>query len=159
MPSSNSPHPEERPQGASRRTPDQSAAGRPVMLVAAVVLIDPDGRVLLAQRPEGKHMAGLWEFPGGKVHPGETPEGALIRELDEELGINVEASCLAPFTFASHAYPEFHLLMPLYVCRKWSGIVTAREGQQLKWVRPAQLADYPMPPADKPLVAMLRDLL
>jgi 8-oxo-dGTP diphosphatase len=129
------------------------------MLVAAVVLIDPDGRVLLAQRPEGKHMAGLWEFPGGKVHPGETPEGALIRELDEELGINVEASCLAPFTFASHAYPEFHLLMPLYVCRKWSGIVTAREGQQLKWVRPAQLADYPMPPADKPLVAMLRDLL
>jgi len=104
-------------------------------------------------------MAGLWEFPGGKVHPGETPEAALIRELDEELGINVEASCLAPFTFASHAYPEFHLLMPLYVCRKWSGIVTAREGQQLKWVRPAQLADYPMPAADKPLVAMLRDLL
>jgi 8-oxo-dGTP diphosphatase len=159
MPSSNSPHPEERPQGASPRTPDENAAGRPVVLVAAVVLIDPDGRVLLAQRPKGKHMAGLWEFPGGKVHPGETPEAALIRELDEELGINVEASCLAPFTFASHAYPEFHLLMPLYVCRKWSGIVTAREGQQLKWVRPAQLADYPMPPADKPLVAMLRDLL
>jgi 8-oxo-dGTP diphosphatase len=159
MPSSNSPHPEERPQGACPRTPDENAAGRPVLLVAAVVLIDPDGRVLLAQRPEGKHMAGLWEFPGGKVHPGETPEAALIRELDEELGINVEASCLAPFTFASHAYPEFHLLMPLYVCRKWSGIVTAREGQQLKWVRPAQLADYPMPPADKPLVAMLRDLL
>jgi 8-oxo-dGTP diphosphatase len=159
VPSSNSPHPEESPQGVSRTTPDENAAGRAVLLVAAVVLIDPDGRVLLAQRPEGKHMAGLWEFPGGKVHPGETPEAALIRELDEELGINVEASCLAPFTFASHAYPEFHLLMPLYVCRKWSGIVTAREGQQLKWVRPAQLADYPMPPADKPLVAMLRDLL
>src|SRR3977135_1684261 len=129
------------------------------VLVAAVALIDPDGRVLLAQRPEGKHLAGLWEFPGGKVHPGETPEAALIRELDEELGIDVVASCLAPFTFASHAYPEFHLLMPLYVCRKWSGIAMAREGQQLKWVRPAQLGDYPMPPADKPLVAMLRDLL
>src|SRR5881398_1605337 len=134
-------------------------AALPIVLVAAVALIDPDGRVLLAQRPEGKHLAGLWEFPGGKVHPGETPEAALIRELDEELGIDVVASCLAPFTFASHAYPEFHLLMPLYVCRKWSGIVMAREGQQLKWVRPAQLADYPMPPADKPLVAMLRDLL
>src|SRR2546423_27342 len=131
----------------------------PIVLVAAVALIDPDGRVLLAQRPEGKHLAGLWEFPGGKVHPGETPEAALIRELDEELGIDVVASCLAPFTFASHAYPEFHLLMPLYVCRKWSGIVTARESQQLKWVRPARLGDYPMPPADKPLVAMLRDLL
>jgi 8-oxo-dGTP diphosphatase len=134
-------------------------AARPIVLVAAVALIDADGRVLLAQRPEGKHLAGLWEFPGGKVHPGETPEAALIRELDEELGIDVVASCLAPFTFASHAYPEFHLLMPLYVCRKWSGIVTAREGQQLKWVRPTQLGDYPMPPADKPLVAMLRDLL
>jgi 8-oxo-dGTP diphosphatase len=131
----------------------------PIVLVAAVALIDLDGRVLLAQRPEGKHLAGLWEFPGGKVHPGETPEAALIRELDEELGIDVVASCLAPFTFASHAYPEFHLLMPLYVCRKWSGIATAREGQQLKWVRPAQLGEYPMPPADKPLVAMLRDLL
>jgi len=132
---------------------------RPIVLVAAVALIDPDGRVLLAQRPEGKHLAGLWEFPGGKVHAGETPEAALIRELDEELGIDVVASCLAPFTFASHAYPEFHLLMPLYVCRKWSGIVTAREGQQLKWVRPTQFGGYPMPPADKPLVAMLRDLL
>src|SRR3954453_10836871 len=131
----------------------------PIVLVAAVALIDPDGRVLLAQRPEGKHLAGLWEFPGGKVHPSETPEAALIRELDEELGIDVVASCLAPFTFASHAYPEFHLLMPLYVCRKWSGIVTAREGQQLKWVGSAQLGDSPMPPADKPLVAMLRDLL
>ena len=134
-------------------------AALPIVLVAAVALIDPDGRVLLAQRPEGKHLAGLWEFPGGKVHDGETPETALIRELDEELGIDVVASCLAPFTFASHAYPEFHLLMPLYVCRKWSGIVIAREGQQLKWVRPARLGDYPMPPADKPLVAMLRDLL
>jgi len=132
---------------------------RPIVLVAAVALIDTDGRVLLAQRPEGKPMAGLWEFPGGKVNAGETPETALIRELDEELGIDVVASCLAPFTFASHAYPEFHLLMPLYVCRKWSGVVTAREGQQLKWVRPARLGDYPMPPADKPLIAMLRDLL
>ena len=134
-------------------------AALPIVLVAAVALIDPDGRVLLAQRPEGKPLAGLWEFPGGKVHPGETPEAALIRELDEELGIDVVASCLAPFTFASHAYPEFHLLMPLYVCRKWSGIVMAREGQQLKWVRPARLGEYPMPPAGKPLVAMLRDLL
>src|SRR5947208_10927348 len=134
-------------------------AALPIVLVAAVALIDPDGRVLLAQRPEGKHLAGLWEFPGGKVHDGETPETALIRELDEELGIDVVASCLAPFTFASHAYPEFHLLMPLYVCRKWSGIVSAREGQRLAWVRPARLSDYQMPPADKPLVAMLRDLL
>ena len=132
---------------------------RPIVRVAAVALIDPDGRVLLAQRPEGKHLAGLWEFPGGKVQPGETPEAALIRELDEEIGIDVVASCLAPFTFASHSYPEFHLLMPLYVCRKWSGIATAREGQRLAWVRPARLGDYPMPPADKPLVAMLRDLL
>src|SRR5439155_25145200 len=131
----------------------------PVVLVAAVALIDPDGRVLLAQRPEGKHVAGLWEFPGGKVQPGETPEAALIRELEEELGIDVVASCLAPFTFASHSYPEFHLLMPLYVCRKWSGIAIAREGQRLAWVRPARLGDYPIPPADKPLVAMLRDLL
>jgi len=136
-----------------------AAESKPVVLVTAVALIDADGRVLLAQRPAGKPMAGLWEFPGGKVHDGETPERALIRELDEELGIDVEASCLAPFTFASHAYPGFHLLMPLYVCRKWSGIVTAREGQQLKWVRPPRLGDYPMPPADKPLVAMLRDLL
>ena len=132
---------------------------KPVVLVAAVALIDVDGRVLLAQRPAGKPMAGLWEFPGGKVHAGETPEAALIRELEEELGIDVEASCLAPFTFASHTYSEFHLVMPLYVCRKWSGIVTPREGQQLKWVRPPRLGDYPMPPADKPLVAMLRDLL
>jgi 8-oxo-dGTP diphosphatase len=138
---------------------DGGAPPLPVVLVAAVALIDADGRVLLAERPPGKHLAGTWEFPGGKVQPGETPEAALIRELDEELGIDVVASCLAPFTFASHSYAEFHLLMPLYVCRKWRGIVTAREGQKLKWVRPAQLADYPMPPADKPLVAMLRDLL
>ena len=131
----------------------------PLILVAAVVLVDADGRVLLAQRPEGKAMAGLWEFPGGKVDPGETPEAALIRELAEELGIDVTASCLAPFTFASHAYPDFHLLMPLYVCRKWSGMPIAREGQRLSWVWPARLPDYPMPPADKPLIAMLRDLL
>jgi len=137
----------------------QSGSGPPLILVAAVVLVDADGRALLAQRPAGKAMAGLWEFPGGKVDPGETPEAALIRELAEELGIDVTASCLAPFTFASHAYPDFHLLMPLYVCRKWTGIPTAREGQHLRWVRPAQLADYPMPPADKPLLAMLRDLL
>jgi 8-oxo-dGTP diphosphatase len=130
-----------------------------VLLVAAVALIDVDGRVLLAERPAGKHLAGMWEFPGGKVKDGETPEAALIRELDEELGISVHESCLAPFTFASHSYENFHLLMPLYVCRKWQGIVVAREGQRLKWVRPAQLADYPMPPADKPLVAMLCDLL
>ena len=130
-----------------------------IVLVAAVALVDADGRVLLAQRPEGKAMAGLWEFPGGKVDPGETPEIALIRELAEELGIDVAASCLAPFTFASHTYPDFHLLMPLYVCRKWSGIPVPREGQRLRWVRAAQLGDYPMPPADKPLVAMLRDLL
>jgi 8-oxo-dGTP diphosphatase len=130
-----------------------------LVLVAAVALVDADGRVLLAQRPQGKAMAGLWEFPGGKVDPDETPETALIRELAEELGIDVTASCLAPFTFASHTYPEFHLLMPLYVCRKWSGVPSPREGQRLKWVRPARLVDYPMPPADKPLVAMLRDLL
>jgi 8-oxo-dGTP diphosphatase len=130
-----------------------------IVLVSAVALVDADGRVLLAQRPAGKPMAGLWEFPGGKVDPGETPETALIRELAEELGIDVTASCLAPFTFASHSYPDFHLLMPLYVCRKWSGIPAAREGQRFAWVRPARLGDYPMPPADKPLVAMLRDLL
>ena len=134
-------------------------APAPILLVAAVALIDADGRVLLAERPAGKHLAGLWEFPGGKVQPGETPEAALISELAEELGIDVHASCLAPFTFASHAYPEFHLLMPLYVCRKWQGIVSPRERQRLAWVRPGRLGDYPMPPADKPLVAMLRDLL
>ena len=131
----------------------------PVVLVVAVALVDADGRVLLAERPAGKPMAGFWEFPGGKVREGETPEAALIRELKEELGIDVAASCLAPFTFASHAYEDFHLLMPLYVCRRWQGMVTAQEGQRLTWARPARLAEYPMPPADKPLVAMLRDLL
>ncbi|MEQ9638407.1 MAG: (deoxy)nucleoside triphosphate pyrophosphohydrolase [Alphaproteobacteria bacterium] len=130
-----------------------------IVLVAAVALVDADGRVLIGQRPEGKHMAGLWEFPGGKVEPGEAPEATLIRELDEELGIDVTAACLAPFTFASHAYDDFHLLMPLYVCRRWSGTPRPLEHGDLKWVRPARLADYPMPPADKPLVAMLRDLL
>jgi len=134
-------------------------AGRPLVLVAAVALVDTDNRVLIAQRPEGKSMAGLWEFPGGKVDAGETPEAALIRELKEELGIDVTASCLGPFTFASHAYETFHLLMPLYLCRKWEGTVTALEGQALKWVRPHALRDYPMPPADVPLVAMLRDFL
>lgn len=131
----------------------------PVVLVAAVALFDADGRVLIAQRPEGKPMAGLWEFPGGKVDPGETPEAALIRELKEELDIDTVESCLAPFTFASHAYDDFHLLMPLFVCRKWRGRVTPMEGQRTKWVFPARLGDYPMPPADKPLIAMLRDCL
>ncbi|MBT6442958.1 MAG: (deoxy)nucleoside triphosphate pyrophosphohydrolase [Alphaproteobacteria bacterium] len=131
----------------------------PVLLVAAVALVDADGRVLLAQRPEGKEMAGLWEFPGGKVDPGETPEAALIRELVEELGIDTVESCLAPFTFASHTYERFHLLMPLYVCRVWKGQAVPREGQALKWVRPEAMREYPMPPADVPLIAMLRDLL
>jgi 8-oxo-dGTP diphosphatase len=131
----------------------------PVILVVAVALVDADGRVLLAQRPPGKAMAGLWEFPGGKVHEGEAPEAALIRELKEELGIDVAEVCLAPFTFASHRYERFHLLMPLYVCRRWNGTVTPREGQTLAWVRPLKLGEYPMPPADKPLVAMLQDLL
>ncbi|MFP4303992.1 8-oxo-dGTP diphosphatase MutT [Rhodosalinus sp.] len=130
-----------------------------VVLVAAVALIDRDGRVLLAQRPEGKSMAGLWEFPGGKVEPGETPEAALIRELNEELGIDTAASCLAPLTFASHGYPDFHLLMPLFACRKWEGVPQAREGQQLAWAAPARLRDYPMPPADLPLIPILRDWL
>ena len=130
-----------------------------VLLVVAVALVDPDGRVLLARRPPGKALAGLWEFPGGKVDPGERPEAALIRELREELGIETDEACLAPFTFASHAYETFHLLMPLYVCRVWKGTIVAREGQELAWVRPLKMGDYPMPPADKPLVAMLRDLL
>ncbi|MFP4404692.1 8-oxo-dGTP diphosphatase MutT [Rhodosalinus sp.] len=130
-----------------------------VVLVAAVALIDRDGRVLLAQRPDGKSMAGLWEFPGGKVEPGETPEAALIRELNEELGIDTAASCLAPLTFASHGYPDFHLLMPLFACRKWEGVPQAREGQQLAWAAPARLRDYPMPPADLPLIPILRDWL
>ena len=131
----------------------------PIILVAAVALFDRDGRVLIAQRPESKSMAGLWEFPGGKVEDGETPEAALIRELREELAVDTVESCLAPFTFASHAYDDFHLLMPLYVCRKWEGQVTPMENQQIKWVMPMRLADYPMPPADKPLIAMLRDYL
>ena len=130
-----------------------------VVLVSAVALIDRDGRVLLARRPEGKSMAGLWEFPGGKVEPGETPEAALIRELHEELGIDTWASCLAPLTFASHGYPDFHLLMPLFACRKWEGIPQSQEGQALKWVRPEDLRDYPMPPADLPLIPILRDWL
>ncbi len=134
-------------------------AARPVLLVVAVALVDADGRVLLASRPAGRRMAGLWEFPGGKVGDGETPEAALIRELHEELGIDITESCLAPLTFASHSYDDFHLLMPLYVCRVWKGEVTAREGQQLTWVRPNRMRGYPMPPADEPLVAMLRDLL
>jgi 8-oxo-dGTP diphosphatase len=138
----------------------EAAAGdKPLLLVAACALIDTDGRVLLARRPEGKSMAGLWEFPGGKLRPGETPEAALIRELHEELGIDVAAACLAPFAFASHAYDRFHLLMPLYLCRRWKGRPRAQEGQTLAWVRPQQLADYPMPQADRPLVPLLRDFL
>ena len=131
----------------------------PIILVAAVALFDRDGRVLISKRPEGKSMAGLWEFPGGKVEAGETPEQALIRELQEELAIDTAESCLAPFTFASHAYEHFHLLMPLYVCHKWVGKVTPVEDQTLKWAMPTQLREYPMPPADKPLIAMLRDCL
>ncbi|MEL7211203.1 MAG: 8-oxo-dGTP diphosphatase MutT [Pseudomonadota bacterium] len=129
------------------------------VLVSAVALIDPDGRVLLAQRPEGKSMAGLWEFPGGKVEAGETPEHALIRELEEELGINTWESCLAPLTFASHSYDNFHLLMPLFACRKWDGTPQSRENQALKWVKPQDLKSYPMPEADIPLIPILRDWL
>lgn len=129
------------------------------VLVSAVALIDVEGRVLLAQRPEGKSMAGLWEFPGGKIEAGETPEAALIRELQEELGIDTWSSCLAPLTFASHSYDSFHLLMPLFACRKWEGIPQAREGQTLKWVRPQDLRSYPMPEADVPLIPILRDWL
>src|ERR1700742_232609 len=132
---------------------------QPLVLVVAAALVDPDGRVLIAQRPEGKSMAGLWEFPGGKIETGERPEDCLIRELHEELGITVKEPCLAPFTFASHAYTDFHLLMPLYLCRRWEGTARAREHNALKWVRPRDLSQYPMPAADVPLIPMLRDLL
>ena len=130
-----------------------------IVLVAACALVDVDGRVLIAKRPAGKALAGLWEFPGGKVEAGETPEACLIRELHEELGIHVAQACLAPFVFASHGYEDMHLLMPLYLCRRWEGFVTAREHEALAWVKPARMGDYPMPPADEPLVAWLRDLL
>lgn len=134
-------------------------SARPIVLVAACALVDVDGRVLITRRPKGKPLAGLWEFPGGKVEPGERPADALIRELAEELGIEVKDACLAPLTFASHDYENFHLLMPLFVCRRWSGEVRPLEGQEIAWVRPVRLGDYPMPPADIPLVPMLRDLL
>jgi 8-oxo-dGTP diphosphatase len=134
-------------------------SGETIVLVVACALVDKDGRVLISQRPEGKAMAGLWEFPGGKVEPGERPETALIRELKEELGIDVTAACLAPLTFASHGYPSFHLLMPLYVCRRWKGEIRPGEGQRIAWVRPKELRAYPMPPADIPLVAHLIDAL
>ena len=130
-----------------------------IVLGVACALVDEDGRALLAKRPEGRSMAGMWEFPGGKIDPGERPEEALIRELKEELDIDVSQSCLAPLTFASFAYPDFHLLMPLWVCRKWNGTISPQEGQEIAWVRPNRMRDYPMPPADEPLVAILRDLL
>ena len=132
---------------------------KPLLLVAACALVDADNRVLLAQRPEGKTLAGLWEFPGGKIEPGETPEETLIRELREELGIEVKAACLAPFTFASHEYEKMHLLMPLFVCRRWEGNVQSLEGQKLAWVEPKKMRSFPMPPADEPLIPMLIDLL
>ena len=135
------------------------AASKKILLVAAVALIDADGRVLLAQRPPGKMLAGLWEFPGGKVEPGETPEETIVREVREEIGVETKVACLAPLTFASHSYDDFHLLMPLYVCRRFTGIAAPREGQALKWVKPVRLRDYPMPPADAPLIPFLIDLL
>ena len=144
------------PEGAPEGAP---AGATPIVLVVAVALVDADGRVLLARRPPGKAMEGLWEFPGGKLAAGETPEQALIRELREELGIDTEQSCLAPLAFASHGYDDFHLLMPLYVCRVWNGTVVPKEGQELRWVRPVRLRDFPMPPADTPLIPVLRDLL
>lgn len=136
-----------------------SNGDKPILLVAACALIDADNRILLAQRPEGKSLAGLWEFPGGKVEKGETPEETLIRELEEELGIVTKVPCLAPLTFASHTYETFHLLMPLYICRRYEGIAHGREGQAVKWVRSKALRDYPMPPADEPLIPFLQDLL
>ncbi|TJV41058.1 MAG: (deoxy)nucleoside triphosphate pyrophosphohydrolase [Mesorhizobium sp.] len=138
---------------------DLASTGKRLLLVAACALVDADGRVLLAQRPPGKQLAGLWEFPGGKVEPGETPEQCLIRELQEEIGVETEIPCLAPLTFASHSYDDFHLLMPLFICRRFRGIAQPREGQALKWVRPKQMRDYPMPPADAPLIPFLIDLL
>ncbi len=147
------------PRGCDGPPADTGAAPVRLVLVVAVALLDADDRILLTRRPPGKPLAGLWEFPGGKVHDGEIPETALCRELAEELGIDVRPTCLAPFTFASHRYPEFQLLMPLYLCRRWNGVVTAREGQEIAWVRAARLRDYEMPPADKPLVAMLQDFL
>jgi 8-oxo-dGTP diphosphatase len=138
---------------------DLANTGKRLLLVAACALVDADGRVLLAQRPEGKQLAGLWEFPGGKVEPGETPEQCIIRELHEEIGVETDIPCLAPLTFASHSYDDFHLLMPLFVCRRFRGIAQPREGQTLKWVRPREMRDYPMPPADAPLIPFLIDLL
>ncbi|WP_136619773.1 MULTISPECIES: (deoxy)nucleoside triphosphate pyrophosphohydrolase [Mesorhizobium] len=138
---------------------DGTTAGKRLLLVAACALVDADGRVLLAQRPQGKQLAGLWEFPGGKVEPGETPEQCIIRELHEEIGIETDIPCLAPLTFASHSYDDFHLLMPLFICRRFRGIAQPKEGQALKWVRPKQMRDYPMPPADAPLIPFLIDLL
>ncbi len=132
---------------------------KPILLVVACALVDTDRRVLIAQRPEGKHMANMWEFPGGKIEQGETPEAAIIRELREELDVETKEACLAPLSFASHTYEHMHLLMPLYVCRRWQGLPTAKEHQALKWVRPQALRDYPMPPADEPLIAALCDLL
>jgi len=145
--------------GAEFKRASLSGGPLPTVLVVAVALVDTDGRVLIDKRPEGKSMAGLWEFPGGKVKEGELPETALVRELAEELSIDITESCLAPITFASHVYDDFHLLMPLYACRVWKGDIRPSEGQDVKWVRPVRLGDFDMPPADKPLVAMLRDLL
>ena len=132
---------------------------KPILLVSAAVLVDGDNRVLLARRPHGKHLGGLWEFPGGKLQPGETPEEAVIRELQEELDVHTQAKCLHPLTFASHAYPDFHLMMPLYICRKWSGSASGQEGQEIAWGKPARLRDYPMPPADEPLISAIQDQL
>jgi 8-oxo-dGTP diphosphatase len=138
---------------------EMNSSGKRLLLVVACALVDADGRVLIAQRPQGKQLAGLWEFPGGKVEQGETPEECLVRELREEIGVETKIACLAPLTFASHSYDDFHLLMPLYICRRFEGIAMPKEGQALKWVRPRQMRDYPMPPADEPLIPFLIDLL